>query len=437
MKARVFAEGKWSCLSTDLALREQYRIHGFLPQAVARPRSLSELAELLAHTTSEQAGTVVWGLGARQSQLPPAQPYHLALSLRSLRRVLRYEPADLTVTVEAGCTVAELETVLAERGQWLGCEPALPQRTTIGGLIAAAADGPLRARFGRVRDALIGVGFLQSDGTLVRAGGQVVKNVAGYDLMKLLVGSWGTLGVITEATFRLRPRPAAQALYLRAFEAWDEACARAVELTVGTLEPALVALLAGRALPRLVAEPKPHLVVALCGYTEEIQRQIDCLRELVPGGMPIPHTHPEFSSLWSAIRDFPLRATSGAVGVRASLLPTSLPQLLPDAAAQTLAATGSLAAWMQSGSVFARFPAEREGLLEFWLTTVRHRAEAQRGLVWVDLWHPILARRGGPAWYPAIDSRLAALQLGIKQTLDPRGILSPARFPALGQGNQP
>ncbi len=124
-----------------------------------------------------------------------------------LNRVLAHIPEDMTVTVEAGATLAALQTQLATRGQWLPIDPPTPNTLSIGALLATNASGPRRFGFGTIRDHLIGIKVALADGQLIKAGGQVVKNVAGYDLCKLFVGSQGTLGIIVEATFKLLPLP--------------------------------------------------------------------------------------------------------------------------------------------------------------------------------------------------------------------------------------
>src|ERR687883_1494657 len=124
-----------------------------------------------------------------------------------LNRVVEYEPADLTVTVEAGMRFAELQQRLAEEGQFLALDPPAAEGATIGGVIATNASGPLRFAYGTARDLVIGTRVANPDGTLTRAGGRVVKNVAGYDLTKLYIGSLGTLGVIVELSFKLAPIP--------------------------------------------------------------------------------------------------------------------------------------------------------------------------------------------------------------------------------------
>src|SRR5262249_18726515 len=128
--------------------------------------------------------------------------------LERLREVVDHQAADMTVTVAAGCPLSALQDTLAAAGQWLPIDPPRPERTTVGGLIAANLSGPLRASQGTGGAVLLGLRSVGADGALVRGGGKVVKNVAGYDLPKLHVGALGTVGIVVEATFKVRPRPA-------------------------------------------------------------------------------------------------------------------------------------------------------------------------------------------------------------------------------------
>jgi glycolate oxidase FAD binding subunit len=147
--------------------------------------------------------------------------YDVALRTTKLDRVVEYEPADLTITVEAGITIGKLQSALAEHGQFLPIDA--PADATVGGVLAAGVSGPSRHAYGLPRDWLIGCCLALADGTLIKCGGRVVKNVAGYDMTKLAVGSLGTLGVIIEATFKLAPLPAAQETLVAMFDSIDAA----------------------------------------------------------------------------------------------------------------------------------------------------------------------------------------------------------------------
>ena len=184
----------------------------------------------------------VSGGGTKQSWSNPPQSIDLLLYTAKLNRVVDHAHEDLTVTVQAGLTVAQLQSVLAKRKQRLALDVLWPEHATIGGIIAANDSGALRLRFGSIRDLLIGATVVLADGTIARSGGKVVKNVAGYDLPKLFTGSLGTLGVITEVTFRVHPLPlGAETLSFR-FPDFDTADKFILAINDSPLVPASVQL---------------------------------------------------------------------------------------------------------------------------------------------------------------------------------------------------
>ena len=182
-----------------------FALFGTEPAQVIQPRSASEIQEIVRQF--EAKAIVPWGGGCCQSLGYPPERYDLALLTTGLNQITEYEPADLTITAQAGVTLAQLQAVLASRGQCLPLDIALPEQQTLGGMIATRANSLRRFSGGSVRDLLLGVTVVNARGELVKGGGKVVKNVAGYDLPKLYCGSLGTLGVITEATFKVSPLP--------------------------------------------------------------------------------------------------------------------------------------------------------------------------------------------------------------------------------------
>ena len=180
------------------------------------PATRKELIALVRQWHDAASPWIPSGLGTRLDWGPPLDARHPVLSCRGLNRVIDHAVDDLTITVQAGCPLTDLQAVLAERGQWLPLDhPRGEAEGSIGGLVARGLAGGLRQRHLGVRDQIIGITLLRSDGVEARAGGRVVKNVAGYDLMKLLCGSWGSLALITELTLRVQPiRPAHATLLL-------------------------------------------------------------------------------------------------------------------------------------------------------------------------------------------------------------------------------
>ena len=182
----------------------------------ASPATREELIALVRQWHDAASPWIPSGLGTRLDWGPSLDASHSVLSCRRLNRVIDHAVDDLTITVQAGCPLADLQALLAERGQWLPLDhPRGGAHGSVGGLVARGLAGGLRQRHLGVRDQIIGITLLRSDGVEARAGGRVVKNVAGYDLMKLLCGSWGSLALITELTLRVQPiRPAHATLVL-------------------------------------------------------------------------------------------------------------------------------------------------------------------------------------------------------------------------------
>lgn len=170
------------------------------------PANTEQISEILRYADANHATVSLVGGGTKQSWDKPTKT-DIRVELSRLNRVVAHPWQDLTCTVQAGCTWQHLEETLAKHGQFVALDPLWPERATVGGILATNNSGALRHRYGSLRDLVIGMTIVLADGTIARSGGRVVKNVAGYDLCKLLTGSLGTLAVITEATFRLHPLP--------------------------------------------------------------------------------------------------------------------------------------------------------------------------------------------------------------------------------------
>ena len=180
---------------------------------VLRPRTPEEVAEGLAGARAEGLGVVVMGGGRGLPPLAPERPF-LVLSTAALSGIDVYEPGDLTFTAGAGTTLGDLEDRLGTEGQWLPLDPPGARERTLGGVVASGLGGPLQAGFGAVRDQVLGLMVVTGDGRILRLGGRVMKNVAGFDLVRLFVGSAGRLGVVVSASLRVFPRPQAQRVLL-------------------------------------------------------------------------------------------------------------------------------------------------------------------------------------------------------------------------------
>lgn len=195
----------------------EYAIDGVVPEAVVCPENRAQVIEILRWASAGKATVFPRGGGTRQGLGNMPERVDLVLDLRRFNRVLDYQPADMTVTTEAGITVSALQQELAAGGMFLPLEAPVASRATIGGTLSVAGSGPLAFAYGPPRDWLIGIGVVSAAGVETKSGGKVVKNVTGYDLNKLYTGSLGTLGVIVEATFKVSPQAPESGALLASF----------------------------------------------------------------------------------------------------------------------------------------------------------------------------------------------------------------------------
>ena len=256
--------------------RGRYTIDGIGPQAVVLPRSTHEIQEVLNYAADSGLSVIPAGSGTKLGMGNPPEQVDLVLSTSRLDQVLEYEPADLTVTVEAGIRLATLQAKLAEHVQYLPLDPPYADRCTIGGITATNASGASRLRYGSARDRVLGMRVVQSSGTVVKSGGKVVKNVAGYDLNKLYLGSFGTLGLITEVSLKLQPLPEIERTVLLTFTETGEAINVGSEIAGSQLLPTFLNLFVNGA--PFTAGSESCLLIGLDGHPETVEWQVDSVK---------------------------------------------------------------------------------------------------------------------------------------------------------------
>jgi glycolate oxidase FAD binding subunit len=198
-----------SRVNTEPAALGPYAIHGVAPGVVARPGSVEEAGAVVRFAVAQKLSVIPSGCRSKLSLGPAPSSYDIALDMTGLREIAHYDPADLTISVDAGMPLAALNATLFQHGQFLPLLAPFYSSATVGGTIASGLDSPLRQFYGTARDFLLGAEFIDGTGAQVKSGGRVVKNVTGYDMHKLLIGSLGNLAVITRLNFRTFPAPAA------------------------------------------------------------------------------------------------------------------------------------------------------------------------------------------------------------------------------------
>jgi len=287
-------------------------VDGVLPSVVVEPGTPGELAGVLKTATDAGLHVIPRGGGTKMEWGNPPRSGEVIVSTRRMNRVVEHAWADMTATVEAGCTVQQLQQTLAEHAQRLALDPLWPERATVGGILATNDSGPLRIRFGSLRDLIIGITLALPDGTLAKSGGKVVKNVAGYDLPRLANGSLGTLGVITQAIFRLHPAP--RETRILCFSAKDNGAMSALLLSIldSRLVPTGMQVRAGDTAP-------PEIDVRFEGTAAGCEEQIGQVLRLAAGTAQIEPR----AEVWNARALLWFGNEPSLVG-KFSLLPASL-----------------------------------------------------------------------------------------------------------------
>jgi glycolate oxidase FAD binding subunit len=405
-------------------------VEGRTPAAAVFPGTVDEVAAVVQQAAAAGATIIPWGGGTAVAVGEPAARAGIVLGLRRLDRIIEHEPGDLTATAQAGLTVDALQAALRERGQWLSLDPPEADRATVGGLIAANAAGPRRHLYGTVRDQLIGLTVVTADGAIVRGGGKVVKNVAGYDLPKLFVGSYGTLGIVVEATFKLRPRPDDERLVAARFDRLEDGGAAVRALLASDLIPNAVELLDAAAATALGREGAATLVVGFDGLTEQVQWQATELAALVSGlgGRDVAALPP---SAWPRLGTLTREALPAPAALMTfSVLPTRVADTIVQAAASARQ-RGLHSAWTAHagvGAITGALLADREAAA---VATVlaEWRAIARAGGGHASLaWAPLAVKSQVAVWDDA--GAAGRVMQRIKAELDPNNVLNPGRFVA-------
>jgi glycolate oxidase FAD binding subunit len=397
------------------ASRQEDIVEGLQPQIAVSPADAKGVGAALAWASREKLGVVVRGGGTRLDWGPPPHRYDILLSTARLNAVVAHRHGDLTATLQAGATLADVNRALARHDQWLPLDPSDADQVTIGGLVATNDSGPRRHRYGSPRDLIIGIEIARADGRLAKGGGIVVKNVAGYDLPRLFTGSFGSLGVIVAATFKLFPLPHASRTVVAEFRDADGAAALAATLRQSQLTPSAIE----------IAGPPFVLLVRFESVEAALDTQAAETRRLARAAHASTYdlSGPEEQELWNAHTAQP-GAASRAV-IRLNLLPADLGPAL-----EWLGETLPNGSWQLSG---------RAGLGAYHLS-VDDTPDAQARFV-NDLREHLpdgrgsaVLLRGSPelkrlvdVWGPIGDA--APLMRVVKRQFDPAGILNAGRGP--------
>ena len=424
---------------------QRYTIDGVTPALVAKPGDVEGVSRALTLASRSKATVVPWGGGTRMALGYPPRGVDLVLSVERLQRILAYDAADLTVTLEAGCTLDQASQALATRGQMLPLDPPWPTRATIGGTLATGQTGLRRSLYGGPRDLLLGVRAVDALGVITRAGGRVVKNVTGYDMNKLYLGSLGTLGVVVEASFKLVPVPEHEETVVGVCAAPARALAVAERWVALPVRPASVCAVTAAGLPALALRgtaAEDVLVAArFAGPPAAVQRAVREARALahdMGGDQTTPFEGPAHTDIWAAMASLPSTAhlAHDEALLKVSVLPSELATVL-ETATTVAGEHGLRLTWLAdagAGVLFLQVRTTDEPTLnvEAASAALGPGLRALQGML-AHRWRnavvhgcPPALKADLPLWGadpPGIDVMRA-----IKRQFDPAGTLNPGRF---------
>jgi glycolate oxidase FAD binding subunit len=433
--------------STDAAEIAAREVCGVLPAAVVSPADASQIADILLFAASEKLAVIPTGGCTKLGiGLPPAR-YDIAIDLSRLNRVLAYDPQDLTLGVEPGVRIEDLLRTLGEQKQFLPLAVPFSDRATIGGIVAANSSSPLRHAYGAVRDFCLGMEFVTGEGKQAKSGGRVVKNVTGYDLHKLLIGSLGTLAVITRVNFRTFPMPQARGNFVAAFSDTESAFGYCRAIAQSVLAPQIVEIIDPVSARFLLSTPGAEkvppqrwaIVISAAGHPAVVDRYARELGHLAAAAnaeefMPLS---PSDSIVLARIREFPrlvLEGVPDASIFRIGVLPTKMSSLFIGLTAVAEKYQLELATLTRaSGIMFAAFLTKQRNNAPspvnaaFCAEVYQVCALPENGANAMLEWCPSeMKRTGVDPWGPRRDD--LALMRRVKNAFDPQNVLAPGRF---------
>ncbi|MBM3811196.1 MAG: FAD-binding protein [Acidimicrobiia bacterium] len=374
----------------------------------AHPDSKEALAHQLRQSSDAGSRLRLSGAGSKRRMGGPVLEADIQITTAALNKVLQYEPKDLTISVEAGLPWSRLQRMLAAERQMIPLDPPYFEQATVGGVVASNTCGPRRRLYGSARDHVIGMQFVTLEGKIIQSGGMVVKNVAGLDMGKLMIGSFGTLAALAVVNFKLTPMPPASRTFLFQSDSADEAVDRRDEILRGVLQPCAVDLLNPHAAAQLGLEGYT-LAVQAVGSEKVVERY---RRDLA--GWREWEGSPE-STLWESIREFTpsflAEREDGAV-VRLSGALDQLRQICEDAKVPFVARAGNGVGYGYFPDAESAVSCLGECVQKGWRGVVEHLPN--RSITAEEQW-------------PAPGDDFAVMEK-IKNMMDPKGLLNKGRL---------
>ena len=423
-----------------------YAIDGKKPKVVVTPGTIDEVSKVVAYAGQEHLAIVPRGNGSKMEMGGIPKKMDIVLSTLRLDRVTDRDCENLTLSAESGLTLGEVQQGLAKvgKGYFLPLDPPFTDKATLGGIVATNSSGPKRLLYGTARDMMIGAKAVFPNGDIVVSGGKTVKNVSGYDMCKLLIGSYGTLGILCEMTFKLLPLPGKEATLLLSFAGLENADDFVRELRGGQLIPSSLEILNAKAVQKMKypvsIPPNGNFLVAIGveGVTESTDRQISEMSEIGKkhGTLEALTLDAEkHQAFWVALRDFTYGVTQeypNAISLKSNFLISKSGEMLGeyekiaqglgiDCASISHAGNGILYSHILPGK---NFRSKVESFVELIEKLTAEAVKYGGGLVVES--SPLSVKKKVNVWGQSRSDYLVARRL--KEQIDPAGILNIGRF---------
>ena len=383
------------------------------PSCVVYPHSQAELAAVITAANSHKWRVLSCGSGSKINWGDLAKNIDIIVSSDRINQLIEHAVGDLTVTVEAGMKFSQLQEILAKHNQFLALDPAFPNSATIGGIVATADTGSLRQRYGGVRDQLLGITFIRADGQIAKAGGRVVKNVAGYDLMKLFTGAYGTLGIISQVTFRVYPLPETSGTVILTGK--PEAISQAVRtLQSSELTPTQADLLSSKLVTNLDLGTEIGLITRFQNISESVQEQSKRLLAIGEklGLHGVIYSGNQETDLWQRLpKQIHSHVTESTITCKIGVLPTASVEIINQIDIGLI--------HISSGLGLVRLEKEEQ------ILPLRNLCQANSGFLSI-LSAPVELKERFDIW--GYTGNGLQVMRRIKEQFDPQNILNPGRF---------
>lgn len=419
-----------------------YSVDGLVPQIAARPASAQEVSELVKFAAAEKLAVIPTGARTKLGIGMPPSRYDLAIDMTRLDRVISYDPGDLTLSGEPGIPLARLAKVLAEHNQFLPLAVPFYDSATVGGTLASGVDSPLRHFYGTARDFVLGMEFVSGDGALTKSGGRVVKNVSGYDLHKLFLGSIGSLGVITRINFKTFPLPPARRGFVASFNSLDAALDLRKRIAASPISPATLEIVNSEMAHLLFpadanASSAWHLLAGLSGSPAVLDRCTNDLCSMAGSCGAKDITLPsdaEYETLSSNLREAvqsALRSFPASIVLKLSVISSDVPELIQLLESQSQSNKLPAAILIRGvGVIYCAIGLESTAALEqthsICQSVLSPPANNKPDFRATVLACPLELKRQLNIWGPPREDFI--LHQRVKRAFDPHNIFAPGRF---------